>query len=68
MWAMDNFMQRPLAIWASGVVHPESKQILSYIRRGRHMPFETVDVNQLRKDTIAFGQSTCSMGCAQWAE
>ena len=29
----------------------------SYIRRNRYTPFETLDVNQLYKDTIEFGQS-----------
>ena len=40
--------------WKSGVVRPEAKQILSYIRRCHQMPFETLDVNQLHKDTIEF--------------
>ena len=44
-------------LWASGIVHSESKRILSYIRRNRYTPFDTLDVNQLRKDTIEFRQS-----------
>ena len=56
--ARDNLHQNNIQkLWASGIVHPESKQILSYIRRNRYTPFETLDVNQLHKDTIEFGQS-----------
>ena len=56
--ARDNLHQNNIQkLWASGIVHPESKQILSYIRRNRYTPFETLDVNQLYKDTIEFGQS-----------
>jgi len=56
--ARDNLDQNTTRkLWASGVVHPESKQILSYIQRNRYTPFETLDVNQLHNDTIEFGQS-----------
>ena len=54
-------------VWKSGVVHPESKQVLSYIRRGPQMPFETIDVNQLHKDTIEFGQSAAGVILTQIA-
>ena len=54
-------------VWKSGVVHPESKQVLSYVRRGPQMPFETIDVNQLHKDTIEFGQSAAGVILTQIA-
>ena len=56
--ARENLNQNIIRkLWSSGIVHPESKRILSYIRRNRYTPFDTLDVNQLRKDTIEFGQS-----------
>ena len=56
--ARDNLDRNTIRkLWASGIVHPESKRILSYIRRNRYTPFDTLDVNQLHKDTIEFGQS-----------